>query len=140
MERQEFDEDGEIIGGELPEEVNERVVTRIVNKYSHPHPIYVVVIGLVVVFMIYVIYIIFVKNCIRGSWFNGDQPVYVYHNRLTDSVSAAVGRPGQVQIQTGYMVGNALYLDNESKRGILYKDKIEWIGTNEVWKRTKITV
>jgi hypothetical protein len=116
--------------GLSPEDANEEIVRRVVNKTDNPHPIILMCVIITILIVLYYIYIILIKDNFSGEWYDGNSLVNVAHNKWNDTILVD-------NFTDGYVVGNAIYLEKGDKIhvGTLYKKSIYWLGDGSVWTR-----
>ncbi len=113
---------------ELPEQRNEEMVRRIINKTDNPHPIVLMCVVAVVIILLYYIYIMMIKESFSGEWFDGLELINIEHNKWNDTILVNNHIRGNVR-------GNAIYLErgNKIQVGVLYKKSIYWVGSDTIW-------
>lgn len=120
------------------ETLNLNLVRKEVTKDDHPHPLFLLAIGIIVILVLYLMYLSFVKSNLSGSWYNTDlntksgrsgNRIKISHNVWNDTFTINDNLVGTV-------VGNALYIKSPAlTMGIVNKKKIYWLNTGEIWHR-----
>jgi hypothetical protein len=118
----------------LDEKINIENVKKILYFNEHPNPLLVLSIIIINIIIIYYLYIIFIKTCFSGIWYNENGNEFIIdHNKWRDTITINFFQKGEVY-------GNALNIydkNNKIKLGILYNNKIYWVGSDSVWRKPK---